>query len=412
MVQTVNVLFFDMNSYFASVFQAEERDLVGKPLGVVTTISPRATCIAASVEAKKYGVRMGTRMAEAQKMCPGIQFRAAKHDMFVDYHHRIRAAVETVIPIDKVHSVDECSCKLLGRERDLNAALQIGADVQRVIKKQVSTALRCSVGVAPNKLLAKLAAEMKKPEGLNWLTPDVLPDKIAGLQLDDIPGISRGILGRLTRAGIHDVPSLYAMSPKAARHLWRSVEGERFLRQLHGETVIYPDTKRSSLGHGQILTPKNRTPEGARLVARRLLVKAASRLRREGFFARTMYVSFKNADKQRAGAEGSFPATQDTFALLQTFDRYWGKLNVTRPLSVSMMLGGLHPISGHIGDLFEDRPAGEPTDRERLCSAIDALNIRFGQDTIRFGELPPHRVPYTGAKIAFGRIPDPVEFSE
>ncbi|NSX56523.1 hypothetical protein [Parasulfitobacter algicola] len=412
MAQSVNVLFFDMNSYFASVFQAEERDLVGKPLGVVTTLSPRATCIAASVEAKKFGVRMGTRMAEAQQMCPGIQFRAAEHDLFVDYHHRIRTAVETVIPIDKVHSVDECSCKLLGRERNLNTALQIGAGLQRAIKDQVSPALRCSVGVGPNKLLAKIAAELQKPEGLNWLTPDVLPDKIKALELNDIPGISRGIMGRLTRAGIHDVSTLYAMSPKAARHLWRSVEGERFLRQLHGETVIYPATQRHSLGHGQVLTPKNRKPDGARLVARRLLIKAASRLRREGLFARGLSVSVKCAVKGRLGADGSIGATQDTFDLLRTFDRYWRQLKPLKPLSVSVMLGGLQAVDAHVADLFEDREAGHVTQREGLCLAIDALNSKFGQNTVRFGELPPHTVPYTGAKIAFGRIPDPAEFNE
>ena len=83
-----------------------------------------------------------------------------------------------------------------------------------------------------------------------------------------------------------------------------------------------------------------------------------------------------------------------------------------RPLAVHVTLGGLLPQGQRIADLFEERGAGQPTPRDALCSAIDALNQRFGQDTVHFGELPRHRVPYTGAKIAFGRIPQAEDFCE
>ena len=408
----VTTLFFDMNSYFASVCQAEEPALMGRPLGVVTTDAPGAALIAASREAKALGIGMGTRAAEARRLCPGIVFRAARHDVFVDYHHRIRAAVDTVIPIHKAHSVDEFSCLLTGSQRHLHRALALGAALQRAIVTQVHPALTSSVGVGPNKLLAKIAAELHKPAGLDWLTVDVLPGKIAHLRLKDLPGISGGMEPRLERAGIGTVAQLHAMDPKQARHLWGNVEGERFLRLLRGETVEYPPTQRHSLGHGQRLTPRNRTPEGARAVARRLLVKSASRLRREGLFARSLHVSLKCALHGRQSRAGEITATQDTFALSQAFDRYWARLACVEPVSVSIMLGGLQVREAHVADLFEDRAAGEATARERLCARIDALNARFGQDTVRFGELPPHKVPYTGAKIAFGRVPERAEFGE
>jgi len=250
-MRKVQTLFFDMNSYFASVWQAEEPSLRGRPVGVVTTLSAGAACIAASLEAKKTGVKVGTRTQEAQQLCPDIVFRPALHDMFVSYHHRIKAAVDTVLPIDKTHSVDEFSCRLMGTQQDLDTALQIGRDLQAAILTQVSPALRSSVGVAPNKLLAKIAAELEKPMGLNWLLPEVLPDRISHLRCDQLPGISKGMLRRLDAAGIVDIPMLYHLPPKQARHIWRSVEGERFVRQLRGETVVPPPIKHSSLGHGQ-----------------------------------------------------------------------------------------------------------------------------------------------------------------
>jgi DNA polymerase-4 len=195
--------------------------------------------------------------------------------------------------------------------------------------------------------------------------------------------------------------------------IWGNVTGERFLRELQGKPVVWPDTRRGMIGHGQVLTEGNKTPEGARLVARRLLVKAAARLRREGFFARSLSVGVKCAQTGRQGHDGQIKASQDTFFLLETLDRYWLKLKVQRPKAVHVTLGGLIRAEAMTGDLFDPPTAPQAeADHAKLCKVVDALNQRFGQDTVRFGQLPPHRVPYTGAKIAFGRIPVAEDFRE
>lgn len=409
MSRRVSTLFFDMNSFFASVAQQEEPDLFGRPVGVLTADAPGAACIAASIEAKRHGVRMGTRQDEACRLCPGIVFRPVRHDICVDYHHRIRAAVTQLLPIEAVCSVDEFSCRLTGDQQDLDTARDLARRLQQTIFQQVGRALRCSVGLGPNRLLAKIAAELEKPEGINWLLPEVLPGRIAHLGLDDLPGISRRMKVRLERAGIGDIAALWAMEPKRARAVWGNVTGERFLRALRGETVIASAPRHHSIGHGQVLTGPNRTPEAARLVARRLLIKAAARLRREGMFATHLHLSVKCARHGRANHGGAIRATQDSFFLLETLGRYWAHLPCQRPLSVSVMLGGLVPAAAHVPDLFE---GADDTRRAVLCAVIDRLNRRFGQDTVRIGALPPYRVPYTGAKIAFGRIPEREDFRE
>ncbi|MEO6300753.1 MAG: type VI secretion protein ImpB [Paracoccaceae bacterium] len=412
MTDRVGILFFDMNSFFASVAQAEEPALMGRPIGVLTADAPGAACIAASIEAKRRGVKMGTRQEEARQLCPGIVFRAVKHDVCVRYHHAVRQAVETVLPIDRAWSVDEFSCTLMGSQQELPAAQALGRRLQAAILAQVSPALRCSVGLAPNKMLAKVAAALEKPGGLHWLLPHVMPDKIAHLALDDLPGISTAMKVRLEAAGIRDIRQLYGTDPKEARAIWHSVAGERFVRELRGEVAVWPDTQRGMFGHAQVLTGANRNPEGARLVARRLLVKAAARLRREGYFARSLSVGVKCARHGRQGQDGGIKATQDTFFLLETFGRYWDKLQVATPLAVHVTLGDLVAVDSHVPDLFETRLAGKPNPREALCGLIDQINRKFGQDTVRFGPLPRHRVAYTGAKIAFGRIPVWQDFLE
>lgn len=410
---SVKILYLDMNSYFASVEQHEDPSLRGKPVGIVTTMNDGAACIAASYEAKAFGIRVGTRMREARQMCPGISFRAARHDAYVHYHHLIMQAIEKVIPITAAHSVDEFSCMLSPKDQGLSQAMRIAEDARESIYTDVGRALRCSIGLGSSKLLAKIAGELKKPDGLDWLLPEVMPDKIAHWKLTDLPGISRRMNARLEAAGIHDIPALYAMSPHHARRVWRSVQGERFLRALHGEDIPDPVTKPHSLGHGQVLSPANRTASGARLVTRRLLLKAATRLRRGRYFATSIHISVKCAVNGRKAIGGRMSATQDSFRILSVFHEFWTQLQIEKPLNVSVVLGGLVDVRSHTADLFENRSSfGVMTDREKLCALVDGLNQRYGSDTIIYGESPVELTAYTGAKIAFGRVPTTEEFRD
>lgn len=409
----VTILYLDMNSYFASVAQREEPALRGRPVGIVTTLNDGAACIAASYDAKARGIGVGTRMRDAKAMCPGIVFRPARHDVYVQYHHRIKDAIERVIPVSGTHSVDEFSCIIPPSVQDLPKAIQLAETARQSIYTNVGEALRCSIGLGTSTLLAKLAGELQKPDGLEWLVPEVMPEKIAHLRLKDLPGIGWRMEPRLHAAGISDIRTLYAMEPRHARRVWGGVQGERFLRALQGEDIPDPTTKAHSFAHGQMLTPVNRTPQGARLVSRRLLIKAATRLRRAEYFATYIRIWLKCGVRGRYNAGGSMPATQDSFRLLEIFHSLWNTMEPVKPFKVGVMLGGLVPKHEHIPDLFETRDApGAQTERERLCSLVDKINQKYGSDTIIYGEKPIEMVPYSGAKIAFGRIPEIEEFQD
>src|SRR5665213_1399641 len=123
-------------------------------------------CIAASYEAKAFGVRTGTIVADAKRMCPDIVLVEARHEIYVDYHHRVVEAVESCLPGTAVCSIDEMACRLMGRERPLVAALAMGRKVKAAIREQAGEMLRSSVGLATNSYLAKVASDMEKPDGL------------------------------------------------------------------------------------------------------------------------------------------------------------------------------------------------------------------------------------------------------
>ncbi len=231
----LNWLFVDLNSYFASVEQQDRPELRGRPVAVVPMMADTTCCIAASYEAKTYGVRTGTIVADAKRLCPDIVLVEARHEIYVEYHHRIVEAVESCLPVTAVLSIDEMACRLMGRERPLLAALELGRKVKARIQEQAGPMLRSSVGLATNRYLAKVASDMEKPDGLVALTLDVLPEALRRLSLRDLPGIGARTEKRLNEKGIHSMDDLLAMGSEQTGQLWGSVWGERLWHWLKGE---------------------------------------------------------------------------------------------------------------------------------------------------------------------------------
>src|SRR6185437_16191800 len=154
----------------------------GRPIGVVPMLADTTVCIAASVEAKTFGVRTGTKVAEARRLCPGMEFVIARHELYIDYHHRAVAAVDTVVPVRAVLSIDEMDCELTGRWREPARAMKIAHEVKAAIRARVGEYLRTSIGIGPNTFIAKTASDMVKPDGLVMIEQSELPDRLFGLE--------------------------------------------------------------------------------------------------------------------------------------------------------------------------------------------------------------------------------------
>ncbi|MEW5296803.1 MAG: hypothetical protein WDW36_000055 [Sanguina aurantia] len=202
-------LFVDFNSYFASVEQHEDASLRGRPVGVVPVDAETTSLIAASYEAKAFGVNTGTLVRDARRMCPGIQIRVARPERYVYWHHRLIAAIDHAIPIARVGSIDEVACELVGRQRRREVAEEVAAHVKREIALAApGGAIRCSIGIAPNDFLSKTASDMRKPDGLTIIEQDELPQALHGLKLRDLCGIGKSMEIRLNEAGITTVEQL------------------------------------------------------------------------------------------------------------------------------------------------------------------------------------------------------------
>jgi DNA polymerase IV len=408
-------LFLDLNSYFASVEQQLNPRLRGRPV-IVTPLASDATCaIAASYEAKRCGIKTGTKVYEAKRMCPGLVCLPARHDVYVDFHHRVVNEIERHLHVTRVDSIDEVACELMGAERITENAVALAKKIQADILKNVGGCLRSSVGLAPSALLAKVASDMKKPMGLTVLGADALPGTIDGLGLSDLAGIGKNMKLRLNLAGIFDVASFWALSPSQAKAVWGGIQGERFWYALHGIDPPGIVTQTQSISHSHVLGPELRNVDAAHAVARKLVARAASRMRRAGFKAGKMVLWLKTTDGSKREIALRLPSTADSFALLRAMEDLWRELTGDeRPAvrHVGIVLADLIETAAISPDLFGWRPdLGERQDRLKLSEAIDRLNLRYGRDAVAIGTQPACVSPYMGAKVAFNRIPEVKDFS-
>ena len=398
----LNYLLIDFNSYFASVEQQLRPELRNKPVGVVPMKVDTTCCIAASYEAKKYGVKTGTRVLDAKKLCPGIKIVVARPAVYIEYHHKLIEAVESCSHVDEVFSIDEMVCMLTGRWRERGKAIALAGEIKETIYKKVGSELRCSIGIAPNTFLAKTASDMQKPDGLVVIDLPDLPQCLFGLKIDDLCGIGRNMVKRLQRYNITTIEQLWNSDKAKLRKVWGGIEGERIYARLRGEEIPITSSHRSSVGHSHVLPPDERTDEAASAVLNKLVQKAAVRLRSYDCVAGAMYIGVRYMNHTKWVDKISFDPSQDTLKLLQAFTTMWKRKPKTHaaPLKVGVTLFKLSDKKDRTLSMFGDKEV-----RDALNKAIDKLNTRFGKNTIYLAGA--HRALGSAPmRIAFTHIPD------
>lgn len=387
-------LYLDMNSFFASVEQQIDPQLRGHPVGITAMEGEKGCVVAASYEAKAVGVKTGTSVRDARRLCPGIAFRASRHRLYVRYNLRIAAVLDRHAELERIRSVDEFQLALSGESTTLSGAGDLVRRLKSAVAAEVGECLRFSAGIGPNHLLAKIAGKLEKPNGFQWLSDENMPDRIAHLALDDLPGISSATASRLHRAGVTDIPALYRLDPRHARAIWNSVEGERFVRALQGMPVPLIETQRGGYGNSKVLAPEYRRPQEAYLVSRWLVEKAAARLRRDGRVAATVSLSLSPLDAPRWGRSVRTAPTQDTAEILRInraiWRAAWPAIRGAQLLSVGVHLGEVDHLTARNGDMLLPVAAAEPTRGERASIAMDFINDRWGPGTIKLGINRPH----------------------
>lgn len=400
-------LFVDLNSYFASVEQEVRPDLRGRPVAVVPVEAETTCCIAVSYQAKAYGIQPGMNVSLARRMCPHLITVPVRPRIYVEYHDRIKAAIEQCIPVHQVLSCDEFACKLSGSERETVGATEIAYAIKAAIRN-VGTTLRCSIGLGPNKLLAKMASEAQKPDGLMVLDRSTLPRALYPFALRDIPGVGERMERRLRAAGITTMRKLCAQTRGQMHGLWGSVLGDRLWLWLRGEDFPEPPAKAlQTLSRQHILPPNCRNAERARDVAVKLLHTVARRMREYRLWTAGVVLQVGFVGQENA-LEGVIrvPPTQSTAKLQEYLLELWKEVpRSLTPSDLTVALIDLRPEPE--ASLFD---SGMEQD-DRISIALDAINARYGLNSVYFGSI--HEVRKEApTRIAFGPPPPLTEFED
>jgi len=401
---TLRALYVDFNSYFASVEQQLQPELRGKPIAVLPVMAETTCCIAASYEAKAFGVKTGTKVREARKLCPDIIFIEARPRHYVEYHHKLVEIVESCTHVERTLSIDEMVCYLTGSQQQREHALALASRIKRAITINAGEFIRCSIGIAPNTFLSKLASNMQKPDGCIVIEKHQLPEVLYPLKLTQINGIGRRMESRLNSFKINSVKELCGLTREQLRTAWGSIEGERMHDKLRGFEHSLIKNERGSLGHSHVMPPEMRSKEGTLAVLHRLLQKACARLRSYGLHASMIHLKVKFLNHPSWAIESAISPTDSTLQLTHTLETLWKRYpqNDLIPYATGLTFSGLVEVKDITHSLFG---TSDSLSNSKLDGILDKLNMRFGKNTVYFAGAH-EAVDRAPMRIAFNHIPN------
>ncbi len=378
------ILHIDFDSFYASVEQQDHPSLAHKPIGVTST-NGRTCIIAASREAKQLGIGSPSRTHDALKICPTMQFVAANFVRYWEVSQQFLEICKKFSPTIEIFSIDEVFIDVTYSSRLFGTTEQLIANLKKRLKDELGEHITASVGVAHNKLLAKLASGMKKPNGIMRISPSNVWQVYQAAKLTDICGIGRGFSKRLSAMGIKTPWQLHFVPLHSLTAEFGDVQG-RFLYDVGQARDMRPVISYEywepikSVGR-QYCLPHNEYDERKILqTIYELCEEVTSKLRRLGKKAKTVgiYLGGSTRVHTRYTLGRHIDTGKELFDLL---------LSLTPKLpeyvrQISIWTGGLEDASHLSRSLFLSDQK-----QERLTATVDAINTKFGNHTIRNGFL-------------------------
>jgi DNA polymerase-4 len=369
------VLHLDMDSFFATVEQQSRPSLRGRAVGIAPVDSPGGTIVAASIDAKKFGVKTGTKVAEARQLIPDIVIMPPTPNKYRVVHSRFRAIMEEYASMVKPRSVDEISLWL--EPNDKREAFEVGREIKQRIRDEVGEYLSSSVGIGPNWLLAKTASNFRKPDGLFEITRENTREVLGELRLTDLCGIARRMEIKLNLAGIRTPLDLYDLPPWELKRRLGMV-GYYWHLRLRGYSIDTEDYDTKTLGHSSVLPRPTRDPAELKPLLHKLTHRVARRLRKEGWRARGLTVSGSTREWGRWVHTVRLTPTNRRDAI---FEAAWKLLATDPPAEplrkIAVTTFDLQSTALEQPPLFAENPRGE-----RALDGANAANDKWGEFTV------------------------------
>ena len=285
------IMHIDLNSCFATIEQQANPLLRGKPIVVAAYASDNGVIIAPSIESKKLGIKLGMRVGEAKLICPNLYVMEPDPWKYRSVHLKLRKLISQYTNNFVPKSIDEFVLSFEGYSSFKKGMLVLGQEIKEKIKSEIGDWLTVSVGIGPNRFLAKTASNLKKPDGLEEINYKNYFDIYSKLSLIDLCGIKKNSIVRLNNFEIYTVLDFYNASIKTLKSVFHSITGYYWFLRLHGWEVDDYEIKRKSFGAMYSLPKILSTPEELSPILHKLVEKTALRMRTDGFSTKGIHVA-------------------------------------------------------------------------------------------------------------------------
>jgi DNA polymerase-4 len=378
------ILHIDMDAFFISVEQRDNPSLRGKPAAVCGSLS-RSVVTSATYEARPYGIRAGMSIQEAKRRCPQLILVEGNHSKYTETASRIFSLLKFFTPIVEVASIDEAYLDITQSQLLFKSPLHIAQSIKDRTREKEQ--LTCSIGVAPNKLLAKLGSGLKKPDGLVVIEKERVEEILGDLPVSKLFGIGPKLEEELKSIGIFTCGQLGRYPVSVLNKRFGAI-GERLHEMGLGldDSPVVPfdeEEDAKSISHSVTLEEDTSDRNLLRKVLLQLSERTSRRMRREGFFGKRItltvrYSDFYTFSKQKTLSQLANSGNEIFLHAVEIFE------SISHPKPIRLLGVGVSLFKKEWCqlDLFERREK-----KDKLLKAMDRVNERFGDWTLTWASL-------------------------
>jgi DNA polymerase-4 len=374
-----------MDAFFASVEERDNPSLKGQPVIVVGSASPRSVVCAANYEVRKYGVHSAMPFTQAMRLCPHVQVIKARPKVYREASRCVFSLCETLTDLIEISSIDECYMNMTPTAERFGGPVEAACALKDKILAEEK--LTCTIGIGPNKMLAKLAAGMKKPDGLSQITTLDIPYLFASLPVSRLHGIGGKTASKLESMGVTTAASLGNLDRAMLCRMFGKY-GDRLAdmgRGIDESPVVpyYDSPPPKSISHEHTLESNTRDTEILKRTLYSLSEQVACRLRKNELSARTVGITVRFSNLERITRSKTLAdATDDGLAIYHAVLTLLDEaLRNSKPVRlIGVYTGNL--VQGAIQQGLFDDPR-----KKQLTDVVDALNQKMGKIAVKPASL-------------------------
>ena len=376
------ILHIDMDAFFASVEQLDDPRLKNKCV-IVGGTSNRGVVSAASYEARQFGIHSAMPIYQARQKCPHGSFVPPRMGRYKEVSKKVMARLRDFSPLVEPVSIDEAYLDITGCRRLFGEPREIAWAIKRKIKETVH--LTCSVGVAPNKFLAKIASDVQKPDGLTLILPDQVAAFIDSLPVKKVPGVGKKMLHQLELLGIRTLGDVQRLPEKSLiKHLGKFGKRLRALSSGSDDSRVTPHSPHKSISSERTLAADTRDAELLKRYLLRQSGEVARQLRQAGVRAKTITIKIKDEDFKTVTRRTSIAVpTQSSKTIYRHAARLMADYKTTRKIRlVGVGTSGFSPVSASVQMGLFDTHENTADNWEKIDTTLDSIGKKFGRDVV------------------------------